>query len=126
MVLNNSVQFQVIRRDLAREPNVRILTRAQKTQNPPLRTFLDLCVEVMWFMQSQDPPMTLDFTKDNEPLNFKPYKTSGSQIDYTIWPTVLLHDNGKVIANGIAEFIEDSAPSSPLVPMNKRGTYIFS
>ncbi|XP_060588985.1 uncharacterized protein LOC132744325 [Ruditapes philippinarum] len=75
--------------------------------------FINLCIEISWYTQIQDPPLHLVFHSDDADVsNFRPYTTSGSQLDYVLWPVLLLHDNGSVVAKGVAQFKAESETKS--------------
>ncbi|XP_053399529.1 reticulocyte-binding protein homolog 2a-like isoform X1 [Mercenaria mercenaria] len=67
--------------------------------------YVNLCTEITWHMQIQDPPLVLDFgTETSEPSRFRPYTISGPQLDYILWPAMLLHGNGAIVSKGVAQF----------------------
>ena len=43
-----------------------------------------------------------------DPEKFKPYTESGTKIVGTIWPAVLLHEDGPVMSRGIADVMSRS------------------
>ena len=58
-------------------------------------------------MVVQDPAVVLksDFPEGSE-LNFdylKEYTRRGRTIDFLVWPALLLHDDGPVLAKGVAQ-----------------------
>ena len=71
--------------------------------------FIDKCLELCWFMVLQSPPLHIDDDRhsksgdefDRDLFNF--YKTTGSKIDYVIWPTLYLSYKGIVLARGVAQ-----------------------
>ncbi|XP_053382816.1 golgin subfamily A member 6-like protein 26 [Mercenaria mercenaria] len=70
-------------------------------------SFTKECLEVCWFMAIQDPPVVFapelrQGSKFNTDL-FKPYTSSGTHVDYVVWPALLLHEGGPVLAKGVAQ-----------------------
>ena len=69
--------------------------------------FVKRCTEVCWIMALQDPP--LDFKDDSAfyaPFSkdeFKAYTKFGQYIDYIVWPPLLLHKGGPLLAKGVAQ-----------------------
>ncbi|KAK3607030.1 hypothetical protein CHS0354_020460 [Potamilus streckersoni] len=73
------------------------------------RIFAERCVQVVWLMSIQQPQLCLEWIETNagrkslfDPDSFISYKKSGQFVDYCVWPLVLLHDNGQILAKGIA------------------------
>ncbi|KAL4230645.1 hypothetical protein ACF0H5_011022 [Mactra antiquata] len=105
---------QAIRRGIIREQKVRLLLRVHNTQKPPLRTFLDLCTETIWYMLIQDPPLVLDFTQDKTLINHTSNDMIGQQTDYIVWPCVLSHEDGDILIHGVVESATSSKNNSPV------------
>lgn len=81
-------------------------TGAKQNTKVPVIKYLELCIEVTWYMQIQDPPAVLLFVKgDNDVVTyFRPYTSSGSKLEYIVWPAMLLHENGPMVSKGVAQF----------------------
>ncbi|KAL4229699.1 hypothetical protein ACF0H5_010087 [Mactra antiquata] len=74
-----------------------------------IKTYTAKCVELAWFMCTQDPPLVLDY--DSRPMlpedlykMFKPYRHSGKFIQSVIWPAIRRSYTGEIVAQGIADF----------------------
>ncbi|XP_052794434.1 uncharacterized protein LOC128227704 [Mya arenaria] len=69
--------------------------------------FLTKCVRLCWLMQSQYPPMMLDFShKPGDPFNkdiLTAYSARGPRIAFIVWPPVNLHKGGPLVSKGYAE-----------------------
>ncbi|XP_053392093.1 interaptin-like [Mercenaria mercenaria] len=70
-------------------------------------SFTQECLEICWLMTIQDPsvvfaPLLRRGTRFNTDL-FKPYTSSGTHVDYVVWPALLLHEGGPVLAKGVAQ-----------------------
>ncbi|XP_060571873.1 uncharacterized protein LOC132730042 [Ruditapes philippinarum] len=69
--------------------------------------FTKECIELCWLMAIQDPPIV--FADElRRGCNFdtnllKPYTTSGTFVDYIVWPALLLYKNGPVLVKGVAQ-----------------------
>ncbi|KAK3602823.1 hypothetical protein CHS0354_026374 [Potamilus streckersoni] len=65
------------------------------------------CFELCWLMSIQDPPIVL--SKDPETGAhfdsnlYRCYINSGDNVDYVVWPALLLHKDGPVLAKGVTE-----------------------
>lgn len=68
--------------------------------------YIEILSELIWYMVIQDPPMVLKFIKNGEKMDkegpFKPYSKTGSVADVCVWPALLLHEGGPLIAKGFA------------------------
>ncbi|KAH3881001.1 hypothetical protein DPMN_004924 [Dreissena polymorpha] len=60
-------------------------------------------------MVVQGPPMCFDWsTKEGSQFDanlYKQYTTSGKVVEFVVWPTLFLHNDGPVIAKGVAQHI---------------------
>ena len=71
--------------------------------------YAESCIELIWHMYIQDPPMHLEWlTKEQEGAGFKvelymPHTKAGSLYDYCVWPVVRLHRDGPVLCKGVAQ-----------------------
>jgi len=64
------------------------------------------CVEVCWLMNVQDPPVVIDTGTTGGPFNaerFRTYTKTGNTMDYVVWPPLLLHEGGAMLAKGVAQ-----------------------
>lgn len=68
--------------------------------------YIEILSELIWYMVIQDPPMVLKFIKNGEKMDkegpFKPYSKTGSVAEVCVWPALLLHEGGPMIAKGYA------------------------
>ncbi|XP_045206656.2 myosin-3-like [Mercenaria mercenaria] len=89
------------------------LSYLRQSEDPTLRTALDIgsftkeCIEICWLMVIQDPPIVFApavqrGSRFNTDL-YKPYTSSGTHVGYVVWPTLLLHKDGPVLAKGVAQ-----------------------
>lgn len=73
--------------------------------------YYETLIKFMWQTTLQNPPLFLDVsTKPGTAFpNEKYYKgylkkvTENSKIDYVVWPTLYLHENGPVLSRGVAQ-----------------------
>ncbi|KAL4230005.1 hypothetical protein ACF0H5_010393 [Mactra antiquata] len=71
--------------------------------------YIDLCSELCWYMHIQSPPLDLDFEGKTQLITaFRPYLRSGQILEYVVWPALLLHKNGPLLAKGVAQFKEST------------------
>ena len=72
-----------------------------------LKAFAEKCVELTWWMSVQDPPIYMDDGKDvtlHNPDIYRAYTKSGTEIDYIVWPALLLYEGGAVLMKGVAQY----------------------
>ncbi|XP_053382818.1 putative leucine-rich repeat-containing protein DDB_G0290503 isoform X2 [Mercenaria mercenaria] len=74
----------------------------------PVSSFTTECLEVCWYMVIQDPPIVFapepgKGSNLNTDDLLKPYARSGTHVDYVVWPALLLHEGGPVLAKGVAQ-----------------------
>ncbi|XP_052811945.1 trichohyalin-like isoform X2 [Mya arenaria] len=68
--------------------------------------FYRSCVELCWLMSVQDPPVVFDTPKTGGKFDSDRYRTytkTGNQLDYVVWPPMLLHAGGPLLAKGVAQ-----------------------
>lgn len=69
--------------------------------------FVKKCFELCWFMVVQDPPVVLaPVIRPCDPFDtnhYKAYTKTGANVDYVVWPALLLHKNGPVLTKGVAQ-----------------------
>ncbi|KAL3878218.1 hypothetical protein ACJMK2_030586 [Sinanodonta woodiana] len=72
-----------------------------------MKEYINECFQVCWLMAIQDVPVVMGhMPKRFEDFNiklYKPYSRSGSKIEFTVWPPLLLHEGGPVLATGVAQ-----------------------
>ncbi|XP_053400604.1 uncharacterized protein LOC128557337 [Mercenaria mercenaria] len=88
-------------------------SRLKRSTDNSLRTALEVssytseCLEICWFMTIQDPPVAFaPLLRKGSSFNtdlYKPYTSSGTNIDYVVWPPLLLHESGPILAKGVAQ-----------------------
>lgn len=68
--------------------------------------FVEQAMRLVWLMKIQDPPMKLLWQNSGEPYdknNFTFYTKTGDAVLYTVWPAVLLHEDGPLMSKGIVQ-----------------------
>ncbi|KAL5012120.1 hypothetical protein ScPMuIL_010671 [Solemya velum] len=69
--------------------------------------YIEKCVELCWYMLVQDPPMDLCWQyKHGDPFpsnSFRSYTASGDKVDYVVWPSLYLYENGSIISKGVCQ-----------------------
>lgn len=69
--------------------------------------FVKKCVYLCWLMTVQDPPLVFKIeSESNTYFNkdiYKAYTKYGTYIDFIVWPPLLLHESGPLLAKGIAQ-----------------------
>ncbi|XP_053400602.1 interaptin-like [Mercenaria mercenaria] len=65
------------------------------------------CLEICWFMVIHDPTVVFSpLLRRGSSLNtdlYKPYTSCGTHVDYVVWPPLLLHEGGPILAKGVAQ-----------------------
>ena len=74
-----------------------------------LKQYISLCIQLNWQMAIQSPPIhilfepvskkSLKFDKDK----YHTYTKAGNDIDYVVWPPVLLYEGGELLSKGVAQ-----------------------
>ncbi|XP_053399691.1 uncharacterized protein LOC123558454 [Mercenaria mercenaria] len=70
--------------------------------------FLQKSVDLCWLMAVQDPPLYVDTNLSRmddkfDTNQFKPYTATGKFIDFVVWPTLYLFEEGNMLSKGIAQ-----------------------
>lgn len=74
------------------------------------KEFTKGCVSVCWLMAHQDPKVVFHLNVQRlevpDGTFYKAYTQSGKQVDYTVWPALLLYEGGPVLAKGVVQYIK--------------------
>ncbi|KAL3879961.1 hypothetical protein ACJMK2_032237 [Sinanodonta woodiana] len=72
----------------------------------PVEKYCKLCIELIWRMCIEVPPIKLEFIPNTEAISkhFRHYTMSGDRVDFVVWPVVFLHVNGPVLSKGVIMF----------------------
>ncbi|XP_021352067.1 uncharacterized protein LOC110449496 isoform X1 [Mizuhopecten yessoensis] len=68
-----------------------------------IHKYVERCVELVWLMSVQDPPMFLASADAGDKVRtdlFTYYGRKGRTVSATVWPAVLLHSDGPIISKG--------------------------
>ncbi|XP_052077696.1 uncharacterized protein LOC127715633 isoform X2 [Mytilus californianus] len=69
--------------------------------------FIMKCSELCWHVLSSNPPMVIEYDNfENQPMDsnkFNKYNRSGITVEYVVWPALLLHKDGPVLAKGTVQ-----------------------
>lgn len=71
-----------------------------------INSFVRRTIELVWMMKIQDTPMVLNWAKSHDKFDrnqFSQYTRKGQNIDYVVWPGVLLHKEGPLMSKGIVQ-----------------------
>lgn len=73
-------------------------------------------------MQIQDPPVVFaPLAAQGSVLNtnlYKPYTRSGTHVDFLVWPALLLHEGGPVLAKGVVQGYKKQSDGTFLPQIN--------
>ena len=79
-------------------------------QLPQVLAFTSKCAELCWFMCIQDPPLAMEYENlEGKPVDrskFNLYDRNGTITEFVVWPTLLLHKNGPILAKGVVQPVE--------------------
>ncbi|KAK3607020.1 hypothetical protein CHS0354_020445 [Potamilus streckersoni] len=85
---------------------IRLVPNGINPHNKHLLTYTLNCVEIMWFMSVQDPPIVISCVKEGDRFDvslYRAYTKSGTIVDFCVWPLVLLAENGPILSKGVAQ-----------------------
>lgn len=88
--------------------------RQPKPMSDEMKKYLSGCVEIGWLSAVQDPPLMLSLNKSHDRFDtnmFKDYTKRGPYVDFVVWPALLLHKNGPLLAKGVAQGCHEAAGS---------------
>lgn len=78
----------------------------KRGEDKRIEKYIEILSELIWYMVIQDPPMVLKFIRNGEKMDkegpFKPYSKTGRVVEVCVWPALLLHEGGPLIAKGFA------------------------
>ncbi|XP_052795793.1 uncharacterized protein LOC128228494 [Mya arenaria] len=83
-----------------------IKKKCQVKASTELDKFVSKCVELLWLMEVQDPPMQLIWAEQGHRVDkdrFTFYTKRGEVVQQSIWPAVLLHKDGPLMSKGIVQ-----------------------
>lgn len=67
--------------------------------------FFEKCIKLCWMMIMQDPPMILqEGPKPGSTYDrniFREYTSSGTKVEFTIWPALMLNEGGPLLVKGV-------------------------
>ncbi|KAH3833991.1 hypothetical protein DPMN_107309 [Dreissena polymorpha] len=118
-VLGTIYQQQFFEEELKRMRKQMSLVLIQEVQNaflktywdnqciPAMKPFIKKCLFLCWMMVVQGPPMCFDWsTKHGSQFDtnlYRHYMSSGTVVEFVVWPAIFLHKAGPLIAKGVAE-----------------------
>ncbi|OWF51209.1 uncharacterized protein LOC110449499 isoform X2 [Mizuhopecten yessoensis] len=82
--------------------------------------YIDRCVELMWLMAVQDPPMEIKWADHGERSDtnyFKFYQSKGKMVRQCVWPAVFLSAHGGIVSKG---YIMGMTPPPPEQAQKKK------
>ncbi|VDI52068.1 Hypothetical predicted protein [Mytilus galloprovincialis] len=94
-------------KNVIKEFNTEVLSKLnpKDEDNPAVITYASRCIEALWLMVIQDPPMTIDWPKENSKFDsgvYKEYCRKGQYVKLPVWPAVYLYKNGPLVNKGYA------------------------
>ncbi|CAC5390538.1 unnamed protein product [Mytilus coruscus] len=88
------------------------------------KEFVRKCSELCWYMISADPPMVIEYEKFENKLmdsnKFNKYNRTGTTVEYVVWPVLLLHKDGPVLAKGSVQ--TNFEPKNDRIAARKKST----
>ena len=79
--------------------------KIEKKWLPAVDAYVNVCVEVLWLMSVQNPPMAIEWPEPNSTFNnekYKEYCKKGETVKLAVWPAVFLNDKGPLMNKGYA------------------------
>lgn len=89
-----------------------VMTKEEKftddmLQNEEVKIYLVKSFKLLWLMQTQHPPMFIDFTRSPgsafDTNVFDTYTNRGPEIEQIVWPPVYLQEGGPLVSKGVAQ-----------------------
>ena len=74
-----------------------------------IQKFFRTCIQLCWMMNIQDPRVHM-VTKEDSTQMYRAYTRSGDVIDYVVWPSLLLYEDGPLLYKGVAQLKKTSLP----------------
>ncbi|XP_052076883.1 uncharacterized protein LOC127714893 [Mytilus californianus] len=75
---------------------------------PSVKSYSQKCLQIAWFMNVQDPPMSLlwpaDVRRGDITTSFRFFTRSGTILHHEVWPALLLTSDGPMMIKGVAQF----------------------
>ena len=72
-----------------------------------VKPYVKKCVRLCWLMVAQDPPVYIKPSEEPgskfDKEYYREFLTSGKELDYVVWPALLLHENGPLLHKGVAQ-----------------------
>lgn len=69
------------------------------------KNFVEKAIVLCWLMKNMEEPIRLDFSVNHgdtmNELKYQCYSESGKEIDYMVWPVLLL--KGEVLQKGVVQ-----------------------
>ena len=67
-----------------------------------IKSYNDKLLEVFWLMCVQEPPMSVQFTKEGDEVTgqYGFYEEDGQRVVMCVWPAVYSHKDGQLLAKG--------------------------
>ncbi|KAK3602806.1 hypothetical protein CHS0354_026357 [Potamilus streckersoni] len=82
------------------------------------------CFQLCWLMSIQDPQVVFAKNPDHgdhfDTNMYKHYTISGDEVDYVVWPALLLHEKGPFLVKGVAQPIPRSKRRVKSAPIADR------
>lgn len=83
-----------------------ILKKFGAKRKESIESYVTKCVEFLWLMKVQTPPMVLLWQQSGDVVDqkrFTFYTKKGQTVSQAVWPAVLLHDGGPTMLKGIVQ-----------------------
>lgn len=82
-----------------------MLTKLNQKGHPAVVVYASKCIEALWLMAIQDPPMMISWPEEGSKFDssaYKEYCRKGSYVKLPVWPAVYLHKSGPIVNKGFA------------------------
>lgn len=78
-------------------------TQNETNLSESLRPYVQACLQMCWYSAISDPALHYVFTADNLE-HFRSFTQSGNDVDYVVWPALLMHEFGPLLLKGVVQF----------------------
>ena len=96
---------------LVQKLSKKLNTQMNAKPDSKLASYIEKSLEICLGMVNLNPPLVFNFPEKNSAIDTNSYgvfTNSGTDVDFVVWPALLLHDDGPVLTKGVVQPIKQS------------------